>query len=230
MTGTLINTATVLVGSTVGTFLRSRFPDCVRQMVMWGMGLISLLIGSQMSLTTEHILIVLGSLLAGGVCGEVLRLHEHLNRLGDTLQTILSVAEDSAFREGFVTASPLFCVGPMTILASIQDGLSGDYTLLAFQGNPCWLCCVGARRFDGLGVLLAALTVLVYQGGLTLGAGLVKALLTEAMVAEMTATGGALILAIGLNLLDLTLIRVANFLPALVIAPALVALLPLSGT
>jgi uncharacterized membrane protein YqgA involved in biofilm formation len=230
MIGTLINTVTVVVGSTVGTFLRSRFPDRVRQMVMWGVGLISLVIGMQMSLTTKHILIVLGSLLAGGVCGEVLRLHERLNRLGDTMQTTLSGAEDSTFSKGFVTASLLFCVGPMTILGSIQDGLSGDYTLLASKAILDGFASLALAASMGWGVLFAALTVLVYQGGLTIGAGLVKTLLTEAMVAEMTATGGALILAIGLNLLDLTLIRVANFLPALVIAPPLVALLPLSGT
>jgi uncharacterized protein len=142
----------------------------------------------------------------------------------------LSGAEDSTFSKGFVTASLLFCVGPMTILGSIQDGLSGDYTLLASKAILDGFASLALAASMGWGVLFAALTVLVYQGGLTIGAGLVKTLLTEAMVAEMTATGGALILAIGLNLLDLTLIRVANFLPALVIAPPLVALLPLSGT
>jgi uncharacterized membrane protein YqgA involved in biofilm formation len=229
MTGTLINTATVLVGSTVGTFLRSRFPDRVRQMVMWGVGLISLVIGVQMSLTTKNILIILGSLLAGGICGEGLRLHERLNWLGDTLQTQLSVAKDSTFSKGFVTATLLFCVGPMTILGSIQDGLSGDYTLLASKAILDGFASLALAASMGWGVLFAALTVLIYQEGLTLGAGLVKTLLTEAMVGEMTATGGTLILAIGLNLLDLTTIRVANFLPALVIAPLVVALLQLSG-
>jgi uncharacterized protein len=131
MTGTLINTAAVLVGSTVGTFLRSRFPDRVRQMVMCGVGLVSLVIGIQMSLTTKNILIVLGSLLTGGICGELLHLHERLNQLGDTLQIRLRVATDSMFSKGFVTASLLFCVGPMTILGAIQDGLRGDYSLLA---------------------------------------------------------------------------------------------------
>jgi uncharacterized membrane protein YqgA involved in biofilm formation len=121
----------VIIGSTVGTFLRSRFPDRVRQMVMWGMGLISLVIGLQMSLTTKNILVVLGSLLVGGIIGELVRLHEGLNREGDILQAKLTTEKDSTFSKGFVTASLLFCVGPMTILGSIQDGLSGNYTLLA---------------------------------------------------------------------------------------------------
>jgi uncharacterized protein len=227
MTGTLINTATVIVGSTLGTFLRSRFPARVRQMVIWGVGLVSLVIGLQMSLTTKNILVVLGSLLTGGIIGELVRLHEGLNRLGDILQAQLTTEKDSAFSKGFVTASLLFCVGPMTILGSIQDGLSGDYTLLATKSILDGFASLALAASMGWGVLFAALTVLVYQGGLTLGAGLMKTLLTEPMVAEMTATGGTLILAIGLNLLDLTTIRVANFLPALVVAPLVVAVVHL---
>jgi uncharacterized membrane protein YqgA involved in biofilm formation len=223
MTGTLINTAAVLVGGTAGTFLRSRFPERVRQMVMWGVGLISLVIGLQMSLSTRNILIVLGSLLAGGILGELIRLHEGLNRLGDTLQAKLSADKDGSFSKGFVTASLLFCVGPMTILGSIQDGLNGDYTLLATKSILDGFASLAFAASMGWGVSCAALTILIYQGGLTLGAGLVKTLLAEPMVVEMTATGGTLILAIGLNLLDLTAIRVANFLPALVLAPAVVA-------
>jgi uncharacterized membrane protein YqgA involved in biofilm formation len=227
MTGTLINTATVIVGSTLGTFLRSRFPDRVRRMVIWGVGLVSLVIGLQMSLTTKNILVVLGSLLTGGIIGELVRLHEGLNRLGDILQAQLTTEKDSAFSKGFVTASLLFCVGPMTILGSIQDGLSGDYTLLATKSILDGFASLALAASMGWGVLFAALTVLVYQGGLTLGAGLIKTALTEPMVAEMTATGGTLILAIGLNLLDLTTIRVANFLPALVVAPLVVAVMHL---
>jgi uncharacterized protein len=227
MTGTLINTATVIVGSTVGTFLRSRFPDRVRQMVMWGVGLVSLVIGLQMSLSTKNILVVLGSLLTGGIIGELIGLEEGLKKVGDKLQAKLSTEKDSTFSKGFVTSSLLFCVGPMTILGSIQDGLSGDYTLLATKSILDGFASLALAASMGWGVLFAALTVLIYQGSLTLGAGLVKTLLTEPMVAEMTATGGTLILAIGLNLLDLTAIRVANFLPGLVVAPAAMGLIHL---
>ena len=115
----------------------------------------------------------------------------------------------------------------MTILGSIQDGLSGDYTLLATKSILDGFASLALAASMGWGVLFAALTVLIYQGGLTLGAGLVKTLLSEPMIAEMTATGGTLILAIGLNLLDLTAIRVANFLPALAIAPTLVVVVQL---
>lgn len=146
------------------------------------------------------------------------------------MQAKLTVEKDSMISKGFVTASLLFCVGPMTILGSIQDGLSGDYTLLAAKSILDGFASLAIAASMEWGVLFAALTVLVYQGGLTLGAGLVKALLTEPMVAEMTATGGTLILAIGLNLLDLTTIRVANFLPALIVAPILVGFLQLFGS
>jgi hypothetical protein len=227
MTGTLINTATVIVGSTLGTFLRARFPERVRQMVMWGVGLVSLVIGLQMSLATNNILIILGSLLVGGICGELLRLHDGLNRLGEALQAKLSGEKDSLVSKGFVTASLLFCVGPMTILGSIQDGLSGDYTLLATKSLLDGFSALALAASMGWGVSVAALTVLIYQGGLTLAAGLVRTLLTDPMITAMTATGGTLILAIGLNLLDLTAIRVANFLPALAMAPALVAVVQL---
>ena len=146
------------------------------------------------------------------------------------MQAKLTVEKDSMISKGFVTASLLFCVGPMTILGSIQDGLSGDYTLLATKSILDGFASLAIAASMGWGVLFAALTVLVYQGGLTLGAGLVKALLTEPMIAEMTATGGTLILAIGLNLLDLTTIRVANFLPALIVVPILVGFLQLFGS
>src|SRR5687768_6596095 len=111
MTGTLINTATVIVGSTVGTFLRSRFPDRVRQMVVWGVGLVSLVIGLQMSLSTKNILVVLGSLLTGGIIGELIGLEEGLKKVRDKLQAKLSTDKDSTFSKGFVTSSLLFCVG-----------------------------------------------------------------------------------------------------------------------
>jgi uncharacterized membrane protein YqgA involved in biofilm formation len=227
MTGTLINVAVVLVGGTVGTFLRSRFPDRVRQVVMWGVGFTSLVIGLQMSLATKNILVVLGSMLAGGIIGELIHLHEGLNKLGDALQSEFSAGKDGTFSKGFVTASLLFCVGPMTILGSIQDGLNGDYTLLATKSILDGFASLAFAASMGWGVVFAALTVLIYQGGLTLGAGLVKTAITEPMVVEMTATGGTLILAIGLNLLELTKVRVANFLPALLIAPVMVGLLHL---
>jgi uncharacterized membrane protein YqgA involved in biofilm formation len=133
------------------------------------------------------------------------------------------------FTEAFVTASLVFCVGPMTILGAFQDGISGDYSLLAIKSMLDGFTALAFASSLGLGVPLAVITILVYQGGLSLLAGLLQNVLTTAMIAEMTAAGGVLILAIGLMLLDLKRIRVANLLPALVIAPLIVAALTALG-
>lgn len=228
MVGTLINVATVVVGSGAGMLVGSRLPERVRQTVLHGLGLMTLVIGMSMALQTQNPLRMLAALLLGGIIGEGLRLEERLQALGRWLELRVSgnSGEGSAFVKGFVTASLVFCVGPMTILGSIQDGLTGNYTLLAIKATLDGFASLAFSASLGMGVMFAALTVLIYQGSLTLGAGLVKALLTETMITEMTAVGGAMILGIGLLLLDIQRIRVASFLPGLLIAPLLVALTP----
>jgi uncharacterized membrane protein YqgA involved in biofilm formation len=228
MVGTLINVATVVAGSSAGLLVGSRLPERIRQTVLSGLGLITLVIGMSMALQTRNPLLMLAALLLGGVIGELLSLEERLQALGRYLETRVSgrSGEGSAFVRGFVTASLVFCVGPMTILGSIQDGLTGNYTLLAIKATLDGFASLAFSASLGIGVMFAALTVLIYQGALTLGAGLVKAVLTEAMITEMTAVGGTMILGIGLLLLDLKRVRVASFLPGLFIAPLLVALAP----
>ncbi|QWK09555.1 MAG: DUF554 domain-containing protein [Thermoflexus hugenholtzii] len=228
MVGTLINVATVVAGSGAGLLVGSRLPERIRQTVLSGLGLMTLVIGMSMALQTRNPLLMLASLLLGGVIGELLGLEERLQALGRSLETRVSghSGEGSAFVKGFVTASLVFCVGPMTILGSIQDGLTGNYTLLAIKATLDGFASLAFSASLGIGVMFAALTVLIYQGALTLGAGLVKAVLTEAMITEMTAVGGTMILGIGLLLLDLKRVRVASFLPGLFIAPVLVALAP----
>jgi uncharacterized membrane protein YqgA involved in biofilm formation len=228
MVGTLINVVTVVAGSGAGLLVGSRLPERIRQTVLSGLGLMTLVIGMSMALQTRNPLLMLASLLLGGVIGELLGLEERLQALGRSLETRVSghSGEGSAFVKGFVTASLVFCVGPMTILGSIQDGLTGNYTLLAIKATLDGFASLAFSASLGIGVMFAALTVLIYQGALTLGAGLVKAVLTEAMITEMTAVGGTMILGIGLLLLDLKRVRVASFLPGLFIAPVLVALAP----
>ncbi len=228
MVGTLINVATVVVGSGAGMLVGSRLPERIRQTVLHGLGLATMVLGVSMALHTQNPLRMLAALLLGGVLGEWLGLEERLQAMGRWLETRVSGSsgEGSAFVKGFVTASLVFCVGPMTILGSIQDGLTGDYTLLAIKATLDGFASLAFSASLGIGVMFAALTVLIYQGALTLGAGLAKALLTEAMIAEMTAVGGTMILGIGLLLLDIRRVRVASFLPGLLIAPILVALTP----
>ena len=237
--GTLLNVVTVIVGGILGTLMGGRLPERMRETIMHGLGLLTLVIGIQLSFETEQILIVLASLLLGGIFGEWLRIEDRIDQLGRWLErrTAGNQAQpvsDSPDRDGhsgtsqfsraFLTASLVFCVGPMTILGSIQDGLTGDYTLLAIKATLDGFASLAFASSLGPGVAFAALTVLVYQGALTLGAGWASALLTDPMVAEMTATGGVLMLALGLGLLQIKQIRAGNLLPAVVIAPIVVAI------
>ena len=242
-TGTIINVITVIVGGTLGTFLGGGLPERMRETIMHALGLITTIIGVQLSLQTGNVLIVLGSLLLGGLMGEWLRIEDAIDQLGRWLQArtgVVEGAEDRSpssgapraatrFSHGFLTASLLFCVGPMTILGSIQDGLTGDYTLLAIKSTMDGFAALAFASTLGPGVIFSALTVLVYQGTLTLGAGWADAVLTDPMVAEMTATGGVLMLALGLGLLGIKQIRAGNLLPALALAPIIVALVEAVG-
>ncbi|MBN1401872.1 MAG: DUF554 domain-containing protein [Anaerolineae bacterium] len=229
MIGTWLNVATVLIGGSIGAILGNRLAERVRETVLHGLGLVTVIVGIHLSMETENILIVMGSVLVGGLLGEWWRIDVGLDRASEWLKSRvgkrLSSHSLTHFTEGFITSSLVFCIGPMTILGSIQDGLSGDFTLLAIKSMLDAFAALAFASSLGVGVLFSILTILLYQGGLTLAAGLVQTILTDAMIAEMTATGGVLILAIGLLLLDLKRIRVANLLPALAIAPAIVALL-----
>ncbi|HOI94946.1 MAG TPA: DUF554 domain-containing protein [Syntrophobacter fumaroxidans] len=226
MTGTYINMATVLAGTTVGVCLGARLPERIRATVLHGLGLLTILIGLQMALETKNILIVLGAILLGGILGEALKITEGLERLGSTLQALLSRGRSRTFGEAFVTSSLVFCIGPMAILGSIEDGLTGDYRLLSIKALLDGFASIAFSAALGWGVALSAVTLLAYQGSITLFANVLSRILTEPMILEMTATGGLLILGIGLKLLELKDIRLAGFLPALVIAPLIVWAIP----
>ncbi|MGQ9681057.1 MAG: DUF554 domain-containing protein [Anaerolineae bacterium] len=262
MVGTLLNAATVLVGGLVGTALGGRLPERVRETVLHGLGVVTLIVGIQLALQTRNILIVMGSILVGALLGEWWRIEDRLQGVGKWLEARVALRrrpmagegtptppaaatnEPSArrtkdqglgsdpasrFVQGYVTASLVFCVGPMTILGSIQDGLTGDYRLLAIKSLLDGFAALAFASSLGIGVVFSVLTILLYQGGVTLLAGLAQNLLSQPMIAEMTATGGVLIMGIGLLLLDLKRIRVGNFLPALIIAPLVVAVLQRFG-
>jgi uncharacterized protein len=227
--GTLINVAAVLLGGGLGTLVGQRLPARVRETVLSGLGLMTLVVGMQLALQTSNVLVVLGSVLVGAILGEWWRIDLGLERASEWLKGRVAsrVSEGSLarFSEGYITASLVFCVGPMTIIGSIQDGLTGDYTLLAIKSVLDGFAALAFASSLGIGVLFSVLTVLLYQGGLSLLAGLVEGVLSPAMITEMTAVGGVLMLAIGLLLLDLKRIRVANLLPALVVVLLVVAAL-----
>lgn len=232
MTGTILNVVTVLIGSALGIFLGSRFPERVRETIMAGLGIMTFVVGVSMAIP-GNALIVLLSLILGGVMGEALDVDGKLNALGKALEARFANRQGPSstagnFTRGFVTASLVFCVGPMTILGSIQDGLVGDYRLLAIKSLLDLFSSLAFASTLGVGVAFAALTVLTVQGGIALVAMLAGASLgtitrDAPWIIEMTATGGAVIIGIALLLLDLKKIRVANFTPAIVIAPLLTA-------
>ncbi len=243
MTGTIINTITVLIGGSIGMVFGNRLPERVSKTIIAGLGLFTGALGISMFLSTNNAIIVLGSLLIGGLLGEWWQIEYRLEQLGGWLQERLgragrsNQADGGAARErfinGFLTASLLYCIGPMAILGSIQDGLVGDYELLAIKSILDGFASIALAATLGIGVLFSAVIVLFYQGGISLLAAQMVALfppdlLENAMIPELTATGGVILMGISFSsLLSLTKIRVGNFLPALVIAPSIVYLIEL---
>jgi hypothetical protein len=228
VTGTLLNIVTVLIGGLAGLAFGSRFSDRARQTVLAGLGLFTAAIGLRMFLETQNPLYPLGGIVLGGLIGEGLRIEESLARLGAWLENRFarhSGETTSTFVRGFLTASLLFCVGPITILGSIQDGLTGDFQLLAIKSVLDGFAALALASALGVGVLFSIVVILVYQGGLTLLATQAQAVLTGPMTAEMTAVGGILLLGVAIGaLLELRPIRTGNLLPALFLTPLLVAL------
>jgi uncharacterized protein len=231
MIGTLLNIATVIVGSIIGLIFGARIPAKLKETVIAGMGLFTTAMGLQMFLKTENALIVLGAILIGTLLGEWMRIEDGLHKLGEILEQRFSREEDDGsnkFVRGFLTASLLFCVGPMTILGSIQDGLTGDYNLLAVKSVLDGFASIAFASTLGIGVAFSSLIILVYQGGISLLAGQLNAIVNTSMMNELTAAGGVLLMGVGIsNLLEIKKIRVGNMLPALVIAPIIVWVLSL---
>jgi hypothetical protein len=225
LTGTLLNVAAVLIGGGLGTLLGQRLPEKMRETVLHGLGLVTLVTGLRMALGTANILIVMGSILLGGIVGEWLGIEDRLQAVGDRLQGRIKVGSTATLAQGFVTASLIFCVGPMTIIGSIRDGMVGDYGLLAIKSLLDGFASLALAASLGVGVMLSAVTVLVFQGGISLLAAVAQIGMSDPMIAEMTATGGVIIMGIGLILLDLKRIRVASLLPAVMIAPLIVGIL-----
>ncbi len=225
MTGTWINIAAVLVGGGVGLFFGQRVPSRIRHTIFHAIGMFTLLLGVRMFLASQNPLYVLGSLLLGGGVGELLRIEDRLASLGSWFERRWrQPAQESRFVEGFLAASLLFCVGPMTILGSLQDGLTGDYQILATKAMMDGFSALAFAATMGVGVLFSTVVILVYQGGLTLFAAALQPWMTEAMMAELTAAGGVLLAGLAVSsLLELKPLRVGNWIPALLFAPLLVA-------
>ncbi|WKZ82219.1 MAG: DUF554 domain-containing protein [Acidimicrobiia bacterium] len=224
--GTITNVATVLVGTVIGAMAGTRFPERVRETVMATLGLATAAIAVREILPTEEFPLVLGAVLLGALLGEAMRIEAGLHLLGAFLQRVVAGDGDTPrgnarMGEGFVIASLVFCVGPLTIVGSIQDGL-GDAELLLVKAALDGFAAIAFAAVYGWGVGFSALTVLLIQGGIALGAGTLDGILTDPMIDALGAAGGILLLGIALRLLDLKQVRVANLLPAVVLAPIFV--------
>ncbi len=234
MTGTFLNVAAVLLGTAIGVTLGRRLPAGLQRQVLAGLGLVTAVIGVDLALgwRDTNALYVLGAVLLGGLIGEAIGIEARLARLGDRLQAglvrsrqpALGGRGESTVSEAFVTASLLFCVGPLTVVGSFEDGLNGNVEPLATKSLLDGFASIALASTLGAGVALAAATVLVVQGALTLGASLFEDVLRGEALNAMTSTGGVLIIGIALKLLDVKDVKVGNFLPALVLAPALVGI------
>jgi uncharacterized membrane protein YqgA involved in biofilm formation len=226
--GTGINVAAVVLGTAVGALIGHRLPERIRRTVIAALGLVTLALGIDgalemfreplRSFSSASVLFVMGSVLLGGVAGEVLGIEDGLEGLGERLRRRFASGE-SRFTEGFVVASLLFCVGPLAILGSIQDGLGGSVEILAVKAMLDGFAALAFASALGIGVGFSVLPLAVYQGAITLAARAMEGVFTPEMIAALTAAGGILVLAISLRLLDVASIRVGNLLPALVLSP-----------
>ena len=223
LSGTLLNAATVLIGGLLGTTLGDRLPEPLRENVVRGIGLFLFAVGVKFAIDTSNLLFILGAILLGGLIGALVGVDTRLNQLGERLQRRFARGEKSTVSEAFVTASIVFCVGPLTFLGSIQNGLAGDASLLVVKSVLDGFTAVALAATLGWGVLLTIPLILVYQGGLALGASLFVGLLTDLQLREMNAVGGLLIIGVGLKLLGIRDVKVADFLPAIIVSPLVVA-------
>ncbi|CCU79896.1 hypothetical protein HSACCH_01684 [Halanaerobium saccharolyticum subsp. saccharolyticum DSM 6643] len=225
MIGTIVNIAAVLGGSTVGVLFRGRFPEKVQNTVIHGISLAVILIGMQMAFSIEKdpdILLVIFSLVIGAVIGESLQIEKRLNKFGESLKEKFGGGDD-LFVQGFVQASLIYCVGAMAIMGAIQDGLNSNPSILYTKSLLDGITSIAFAASTGIGVAFSVIPIFIYQGSITLASSWAAVYLTEDMIRVMTASGGLLITAIGLNMLGVSKIKTGNLLPALLVAVILSA-------
>lgn len=220
--GSLVNGAAIIGGSIIGILLHSRFPERIREIIFQALGLGVLLIGIQMSLKVEDILVVIFSLIIGGIAGELMRLDTLFERGAGWLKKRVG-SKDTGFIDGMITASLIFCIGAMAIIGSFEEGINGDTTILFTKAMLDGFAAIALASSYGIGVLFSFVPVIIYQGALTLFAGSFQEWFSPLIISQLTATGGLLIIGISLTLLDIKKINLANLLPSLGVVIALTA-------
>ena len=216
MIGTLVNTAAVIVGGTMGLLLKKNMPERIKTIYFQAVGLFTLAIGISMVVKMEHILIVVGSLAIGSLLGEWLNLEAGAERMGDYLKTRFRLGSEK-FTEGLVTAFLLFCIGSMTIIGSIQEGTGGSSDLLFTKSLMDFFSGMLLASAFGVGVVVSAVPLLLFQGGLTLLAMVASSFFTPTIIQGLTSIGGILLIGLGINILEIKKLRIMNMLPALIV-------------
>ena len=230
MIGTLINAAAITAGSLVGIVAGGGIKEETRKIILNGLGAVTVVYGVSLGLKTGNILVPLIGLIIGALIGCAFSLDIRLERLAGKLKSkFASGGRHTRFVEGFTAASILFCIGPMTIVGSFEDGLGQGYRTLALKSVLDGVASAALSAGLGIGVWFSVVTVLVVQGGLTLAAGAISPYVTDAMVAELSACGGFMLIVIGLGLAGATEARATNMLPGLLVTPLLVRLLDALG-
>ncbi|KHO61091.1 MULTISPECIES: DUF554 domain-containing protein [Thermoanaerobacter] len=217
MLGTVVNSIAIIVGGAIGTFLKVGIPERFKNIVMQGVALSVMIIGISSGLQFNNLMVVIVSLVIGGIIGEALNIEEYLNKFGNTLQKKLSKDNSSTISKGFVTASLVYCIGAMAIVGALKDGLSGDHSILFAKSVLDGISSIIFASTFGIGVVFSAISVFLYQGSISLGASFLQELLIKPVIDDMTAVGGILIFAISLNMLEIKNIKVGNLLPAIFI-------------
>ena len=218
MWGTIVNALAIVAGAVLGKLFGSRVADNIKETLMQAIGLGVILVGVQMSLETNNVLIMIISLVLGGITGELLHIEWHLENIGKLLEKTIAKTgrkENNSFVKGFVTASLIYVVGAMAIMGALEAGLTGHYKILFTKSILDGVMSVLLASTLGLGVAFSAVPVFLYQGSITLLANWVGTFLNDMVISEMTATGGILILAIGLGILNIKKINVGNLLPSI---------------
>lgn len=218
MTGTIINAAAIIGAGLIGLTLRKGIPENISRTMQDGLGMLIIIIGIQYGLKADNLAVIGLSLALGAAVGEWRQWEARLERLGQKLQKRFGNGNGS-FVKGFVSATLLFCIGAMAVVGSLEDGLTGNYQILLVKSMLDGIFSMLFAASMGVGVLFSAIPVLVYQGAISIGAGFLKPILTGVMLDNITALGGVLIAGLGLNLLGVTRIRVANLLPGILLVP-----------
>jgi hypothetical protein len=225
MFGTIVNSLAIIIGCIIGLILKGHFPERISVILFQGIGLVTLVLGIQMVIQAQEIIMIIIALVLGGIIGEIINIEERVDRWGEKIKIIFGQQKTKEkFTEGFITASLLYCVGSMAVMGAIEEGINGNPDILLAKSALDGISSIIFTASFGIGVLFSTIPVFLYQGTITKIAIIVKNWITADMINEMTAVGGILILGLALGILEIKKLKIANLLPSLLIILLLTAI------